>query len=205
MSTWIVNLFYNYFAVTNRISHKPCSPVLFCWRICSTQRSKFMLDLPLPIWESSSTGKLNVTGTKSSPRTSKESVKRNMAEWRPSKSKGRHRSAPSLAFSPCYSYWPQWQGEIYVKFDAIDSAKKAIQGLNGRWFGGKQVSAVFISDAIMAAHQWATLLLNFLFLELFSAEVMTVWRYWYLYATGLLADVDWCSQSHAVYSPPEKR
>jgi len=40
-----------------------------------------------------------------------------------------------------------------VKFDAIDSAKNAVQGLNGRWFGGKQVSAVFISDAIMAAHQ----------------------------------------------------
>jgi len=45
------------------------------------------------------------------------------------------------------------QGEIYVKFDSIDSAKKAIQGLNGRWFGGRQVSAAFISDAIMQAHQ----------------------------------------------------
>lgn len=45
------------------------------------------------------------------------------------------------------------QGEIYVKFDSIESAQKAIQGLNGRWFGGKQVSAAFISDAIMQAHQ----------------------------------------------------
>ncbi|KAG5352259.1 hypothetical protein C0989_003007 [Termitomyces sp. Mn162] len=45
------------------------------------------------------------------------------------------------------------QGEIYVKFDSIESAKKAVQGLNGRWFGGKQVSATFISDAIMQAHQ----------------------------------------------------
>ncbi|KAF8202915.1 hypothetical protein BJ912DRAFT_1018762 [Pholiota molesta] len=45
------------------------------------------------------------------------------------------------------------QGEIYVKFDSIESAKKAIQGLNGRWFGGRQVSAAFISDAIMQAHQ----------------------------------------------------
>ncbi|KAG5647954.1 hypothetical protein DXG03_006988 [Asterophora parasitica] len=45
------------------------------------------------------------------------------------------------------------QGEIYMKFDSIDTAKKAIQGLNGRWFGGKQVSATFISDAIMQAHQ----------------------------------------------------
>ncbi|KAJ7092692.1 splicing factor CC1-like protein [Mycena epipterygia] len=45
------------------------------------------------------------------------------------------------------------QGEIYVKFDTVESAKKAIQGLNGRWFGGNQVSAAFISDAIMQAHQ----------------------------------------------------
>ncbi|KJA29462.1 hypothetical protein HYPSUDRAFT_32927 [Hypholoma sublateritium FD-334 SS-4] len=45
------------------------------------------------------------------------------------------------------------QGEIYVKFDTIESAKKAIQGLNGRWFGGREVSAAFISDAIMQAHQ----------------------------------------------------
>ncbi|KAI0932138.1 hypothetical protein AcW1_000658 [Taiwanofungus camphoratus] len=45
------------------------------------------------------------------------------------------------------------QGEIYVKFDSIESAKKAIQGLHGRWFGGNQVSAAFISDAIMQAHQ----------------------------------------------------
>jgi RNA-binding protein 23/39 len=44
------------------------------------------------------------------------------------------------------------QGEIYVKFDSIDTAKKAIDGLNGRWFGGKQVSAAFIPDAIMLAH-----------------------------------------------------
>ncbi|EIW86756.1 splicing factor CC1-like protein [Coniophora puteana RWD-64-598 SS2] len=45
------------------------------------------------------------------------------------------------------------QGEIYVKFATIDSAKEAVQALNGRWFGGRQISAVFISDAIMQAHQ----------------------------------------------------
>lgn len=45
------------------------------------------------------------------------------------------------------------QGEIYIKLDSIDSAKKAIEGLNGRWFGGRQVSAAFISDAILMAHQ----------------------------------------------------
>ncbi|PPR05698.1 hypothetical protein CVT26_008939 [Gymnopilus dilepis] len=44
------------------------------------------------------------------------------------------------------------QGEIYVKFDAVESAKKAVQGLNGRYFGGRQISAVFISDALMQAH-----------------------------------------------------
>ncbi|KAI0052858.1 splicing factor, CC1-like protein [Auriscalpium vulgare] len=44
------------------------------------------------------------------------------------------------------------QGEIYVKFGTVDAARQAIQGLNGRWFGGKPVSAVFISDAIMQAH-----------------------------------------------------
>lgn len=45
------------------------------------------------------------------------------------------------------------KGEIYVKFDSVESAKKAVQGLNARWFGGRQVSAAFISDAIMQAHQ----------------------------------------------------
>ncbi|KAF7792635.1 hypothetical protein EIP86_003732 [Pleurotus ostreatoroseus] len=45
------------------------------------------------------------------------------------------------------------QGEIYVKFDSIDSAKAAVQSLNGRWFGGRSVTATFISDAILQAHQ----------------------------------------------------
>ncbi|KAH7883549.1 hypothetical protein F5I97DRAFT_1813832 [Phlebopus sp. FC_14] len=45
------------------------------------------------------------------------------------------------------------QGEIYLKFSTIESAKNAVQALNGRWFGGRQVSATFISDAIMMAHQ----------------------------------------------------
>ncbi|KDQ16749.1 hypothetical protein BOTBODRAFT_106812 [Botryobasidium botryosum FD-172 SS1] len=42
-------------------------------------------------------------------------------------------------------------GEIYVKFDSIETAKSAISGLNGRWFGGKLVSAAFIPDAMMQA------------------------------------------------------
>jgi len=44
------------------------------------------------------------------------------------------------------------QGDIYVKFGSIDSARSAIQALNGRWFGGKPVTATFVSDAIMQAH-----------------------------------------------------
>ncbi|KAL5535384.1 RSD1 [Sanghuangporus sanghuang] len=45
------------------------------------------------------------------------------------------------------------EGEIYVQFDGVDSAKKAIESLNGRWFGGRKISATFISDAIMQAHR----------------------------------------------------
>jgi RNA-binding protein 23/39 len=45
------------------------------------------------------------------------------------------------------------QGEIYVKFDSIESAQKAIQSLNGRFFGGRSVSAAFISNAMFQAHQ----------------------------------------------------
>ncbi|GAB1525925.1 RNA recognition motif protein [Rhizoctonia solani] len=44
------------------------------------------------------------------------------------------------------------EGEIYIKFESVESAEKAIKGLNGRWFGGKQVTASPIPDAIMQAH-----------------------------------------------------
>ncbi|OSD03128.1 splicing factor CC1-like protein [Trametes coccinea BRFM310] len=43
-------------------------------------------------------------------------------------------------------------GEIYVQFDSVDAAKKAIEGLNGRYFGGRPISAAFIPDALMQAH-----------------------------------------------------
>lgn len=59
----------------------------------------------------------------------------------------------SPVINMCNSLVHPLQGEIYVKFDSIDSAKLAIEGLNGRWFGGRQVSAAFISDAILMAHQ----------------------------------------------------
>lgn len=48
---------------------------------------------------------------------------------------------------------PDSQGEIYVKFKTIESASKAVEGLNGRYFGGQAIQATFISDAILQAHQ----------------------------------------------------
>jgi len=67
--------------------------------------------------------------------------------------KGRERNTGTYVASFKTALLISPQGEIYVKFDSVESAKKAVQGLNGRWFGGKQVSATFISDAIMQAHQ----------------------------------------------------
>ncbi|PLW56290.1 hypothetical protein PCANC_04035 [Puccinia coronata f. sp. avenae] len=43
-------------------------------------------------------------------------------------------------------------GDIYITFDSVPSAQKAIAGLNNRWFGGRQITAAFISDALVAAH-----------------------------------------------------
>lgn len=39
------------------------------------------------------------------------------------------------------------QGEIYIRFEAVDSASKAVAGLNGRWFGGRQIEALMVSDS----------------------------------------------------------
>lgn len=44
------------------------------------------------------------------------------------------------------------QGEIYLQFEDLKAAKGALANLNGRWFGGHQISASYISDAIMKAH-----------------------------------------------------
>lgn len=44
------------------------------------------------------------------------------------------------------------KGEIYIQFEDLKSAKSALSNLNGRWFGGHQISASYISDAIMRAH-----------------------------------------------------
>ncbi|KAK4504853.1 hypothetical protein PRZ48_002816 [Zasmidium cellare] len=39
-------------------------------------------------------------------------------------------------------------GEVYVKFDSIAGGKAAVQGLNGRWFDGQQITAQYVVDAV---------------------------------------------------------
>lgn len=46
---------------------------------------------------------------------------------------------------------PNSQGEIYIKFEKVSGGEKAIQGLNGRFFGGKRISASPVVDAVYAS------------------------------------------------------
>lgn len=39
-------------------------------------------------------------------------------------------------------------GEIWLKFEEVEGAKKAINGLNGRFFGGRSITAAFVSEGI---------------------------------------------------------
>jgi RNA-binding protein 39 len=41
---------------------------------------------------------------------------------------------------------------VFLKFDSANSAEKAISALNGRWFGGKQITASYVSEAIFNAN-----------------------------------------------------
>ncbi|KAK4052659.1 Phosphatidylinositol-3-phosphatase SAC1 [Microbotryomycetes sp. JL201] len=43
------------------------------------------------------------------------------------------------------------QGEIYIRFESVDAAVKAVAGLNGRWFGGRQISANHATDSLFDA------------------------------------------------------
>ncbi|KAF7512629.1 hypothetical protein GJ744_000890 [Endocarpon pusillum] len=43
---------------------------------------------------------------------------------------------------------PNTQGDIYLKFDRVQGGENAIKGLNGRFFGGRQISAQPIVDAV---------------------------------------------------------
>ncbi|GAA5927090.1 uncharacterized protein JCM15063_000452 [Sporobolomyces koalae] len=44
------------------------------------------------------------------------------------------------------------QGEIYIRFEKVEDAVKATQGLNGRWFGGRQISANHVGDSMFDAN-----------------------------------------------------
>ncbi|KAF2663747.1 splicing factor, CC1-like protein [Microthyrium microscopicum] len=46
---------------------------------------------------------------------------------------------------------PNTQGDIYVKFDRIDGGENAIRGLNGRFFGGRTISAQPVVDAVYSS------------------------------------------------------
>jgi RNA-binding protein 39 len=42
--------------------------------------------------------------------------------------------------------------EVYVKFATIESGGKAVQGLNGRYFGGRMIAAAPIIEAVYNSH-----------------------------------------------------
>ena len=39
-------------------------------------------------------------------------------------------------------------GEIYIKFDRVQGGENAFRGLNGRWFGGRQITAQYVVEAV---------------------------------------------------------
>lgn len=43
------------------------------------------------------------------------------------------------------------QGDIYLKFDRVQGGENAIKGLNGRYFGGRMISAQPVVDAVYAS------------------------------------------------------
>lgn len=43
---------------------------------------------------------------------------------------------------------PNTQGDIYVKFETVQGGENAIKGLNGRFFGGRQITAQPVVDAV---------------------------------------------------------
>ena len=42
-------------------------------------------------------------------------------------------------------------GDIYLKFSTVQGGENAIKGLNGRFFGGRQISAQPIVDAVYSS------------------------------------------------------
>ncbi|EWC43424.1 hypothetical protein DRE_07610 [Drechslerella stenobrocha 248] len=46
---------------------------------------------------------------------------------------------------------PNSQGDVYIKFEKTSGGEGAIQGLNGRFFGGRQISALPVVDAVYSS------------------------------------------------------
>ncbi|KMU80967.1 RNA-binding domain containing protein rsd1 [Coccidioides immitis RMSCC 3703] len=46
---------------------------------------------------------------------------------------------------------PNAQGDIYLKFDRVQGGENAIKGLNGRFFGGRQITAQPVVDAVYSS------------------------------------------------------
>jgi RNA-binding protein 39 len=46
---------------------------------------------------------------------------------------------------------PNSQGDIYLKFDRVQGGENAIKGLNGRFFGGNQITAQPVVDAVYSS------------------------------------------------------
>ena len=46
---------------------------------------------------------------------------------------------------------PNTPGDIYLKFDRVQGGENAIKGLNGRFFGGRQISAQPVVDAVYSS------------------------------------------------------
>lgn len=40
------------------------------------------------------------------------------------------------------------KGEVYMKFDTVDAGERALQGLNGRYFGGRKLVASPIVEMV---------------------------------------------------------
>lgn len=46
---------------------------------------------------------------------------------------------------------PNTKGDIYLKFEKTSGGENAIRGLNGRFFGGRQISAQAVVDAVYSS------------------------------------------------------
>lgn len=46
---------------------------------------------------------------------------------------------------------PNTQGDIYMKFDRVMGGENAVKGLNGRFFGGRMITAGYVVDAVYSS------------------------------------------------------